>query len=147
MRHSFERKHISPKIPCLSNGLPATPESAIIPRGARAPASELESHLKLIIAESQFVSGILLWFEEASPTGTAADGIGERRDGCGDDGGVSLTIKAVYSEAWGDDEGRLDALDLLLTLCSVPTEREESVFSASAEDVDRGDDGKILHGV
>lgn len=142
MRLSFEHKQISPDMSSQSNGFLQMSGSAVIPGGTRVSASEPEPTLSLIIAESQFVSDTLVWFEEALMIGTGEDRVEDGRRGCGDSSGVSSTIKAIYSKAWADDEGRLDALDLLLTLCSVPVEREDSVFGVGAEDADRGDGGK-----
>ncbi|CAN0495594.1 unnamed protein product, partial [Ectocarpus sp. 12 AP-2014] len=66
-------------------------------------------HLR--IAQRHFV-GLPLWFEqqrdEVKHGGERAD-----RD-------ALLLIKKVYSQAWGRDDGRVDGMDLLLTLCAVP---------------------------
>ncbi|CAM9610693.1 unnamed protein product [Ectocarpus fasciculatus] len=65
----------------------------------------------LRIAQRHFV-GIPLWFEQQRGE--------ERHRGERADREALLSIRKVYSEAWGGDDGRVDGMDLLLTLCAVP---------------------------
>lgn len=73
------------------------------------------------------LSGIPFWFERQEHE---AERGGERAgsDGC------SSTIRAVYAEAWGGDDGRVDGLDLLLTLCAVPGDAVTDDSSAEDDD-------------
>ncbi|CAB1097942.1 unnamed protein product [Ectocarpus sp. CCAP 1310/34] len=65
----------------------------------------------LRIAQRHFV-GLPLWFEQQRDDVNQG---GERADR-----DALLLIKKVYSQAWGGDDGRVDGMDLLLTLCAVP---------------------------
>lgn len=78
----------------------------------------------LRIAQRHFV-GIPLWFEQQRDEVKLG---GERADR-----DALLSIRKVYSEAWGGDDGRVDGMDLLLTLCAVPN-------ASAGGDVSLGED-------
>ncbi|CAM9267910.1 unnamed protein product [Ectocarpus sp. 4 AP-2014] len=65
----------------------------------------------LRIAQRHFV-GLRLWFEQQR------DEVKHGREQANRD--ALLLIRKVYSQAWGGDDGRVDGMDLLLTLCAVP---------------------------
>lgn len=148
MRYAFERQqHASPsEVQGVPKGpLAASPGSATISQGGTATASEnMQSILTLRIAQKCFVDSVRLWFEEETNSSTTTEKVGGHEKG--DEGrkgrGISSTIKAVYSEAWSEDDCRLDVLDLLLTLCAEPTgEGDEESTVVGGEDSHGGDSG------
>lgn len=140
MRDSVQAK-LSPVALPVSNESLTAPESKISSDDQNL-ASEQEPNLGLFIAEDQFAAEVPLWFEGAASIGTESHGAGGSRDGCIVGRGVSQRVKAVYAEAWSDNEGRLDALDLFLTLCCVPAEREETMTGVGKDDPKPEDDGE-----
>lgn len=88
------------------------------------------------------LSSIQMWFEKRGGEEIECE---NGRDGKGTRSAPSTQIKAVYSEAWGGDDARLDGLDLLLTLCAVP---DDSIPAAASVEFDREDginSGQSLH--
>lgn len=77
--------------------------------------------------------GIPLWFEQQD---TQEGYDGERADS----DSLLSTVRAVYTEAWGGGDGRVDGMDLLLTLCAVPG---DSTAGDTVSEEDDGDTGKL----
>lgn len=95
--------------------------AAAAPSAAQAPT--------LRIAQ-RHLSGIPFWFERQERDAER----GGERDGSDS---WSPSIRAVYTEAWGGDDGRVDGLDLLLTLCAVPGDavpRDSSVVDDEGDE-------------
>lgn len=96
------------------------------------------------------LSGIRLWFEEEEEEedeeedGTRGKEAEEqsRRGAACTCGTLASTIKTVYTEAWGEDDGRLGGLDLLLTLCAAPDSRAPEITSIGADAANGGDTGE-----
>lgn len=89
--------------------------------------------LSLRLAQ-QHMKGIRLWFEDdsANLTKDAPRAVEGGKDSRSD----TLAIKDVYMNAWREADDHLDALDLLLTICSVP---DEELVTAPLQ-ASRGDD-------
>lgn len=80
--------------------------------------------------------GIPLWFER--------QGSQERYDGeRADSDRLSSTVRAAYTETWGGEDGRVDGMDLLLTLCEVPGDSAAGDISLGVGEEDDCDTGKL----
>lgn len=108
MRDAFSRKASTASRTSLGEPLNRSPTA----KGPEHASSAAQAPPTLRIPQ-RHLSGIPFWFEREEHE---AERGGER---AGSDG-LSSTIRAVYADAWGGDDGRVDGLDLLLTLCAVP---------------------------
>lgn len=97
-----------------------------------------EQATSLRIAQ-RHLPGIRMWFEEGGEMEVDALAAGEEEGGAR--GASSSTIKAVYSEAWGEDDGRFDGLDFLFTLCAAP---RDNASTPGAEEASEDDDGECF---
>lgn len=139
MREAFRTKPSSASR--LSTGVPARPSSATPTAGAKAAKGHDAQELSNLRFAQRYLPSVRFWFEKEKETKEE----GEHRKGGGSGGSKgSSAIKAVYSEAWVGDDGRLDGLDLLLTLCAVPADSSSPVAVPVVDDKEegRGNDGK-----
>eukprot|EP00903_Cladosiphon_okamuranus_P008129 g7829.t1 len=132
MRRAFGLKASTASRPPTREALGRSPAAKGIDNAA-VTASPAAQTLTLRIAQ-RHLSGIPFWFERQDHE---AERGGERagRDSW------SSTIRAVYADAWGGDDGRVDGLDLLLTLCAVPG--DAVVPDDGAEDSDGDEESGI----
>lgn len=84
--------------------------------------------------------GIRLWFEEGAEGSIKHNAHAPTGIGGEENADLLSRMKDVYWDTWTGDDGRLDALDLLLTLCWV---NQEEVIPGNAEDAPGcGDEGE-----
>eukprot|EP00752_Nemacystus_decipiens_P011065 g9831.t1 len=115
MRHAFSLKASTASRASTGEPLSRPPASKGTEDAATAPAaSAAQAQAPTLRIAQRHLSGIPFWFERQE------DETERRGERAGNDGGWSSTIRAVYADAWGEDDGRVDGLDLLLTLCAVP---------------------------
>lgn len=132
MRHAFGLKASTASRASIGETLKRSPtakkgtESA---ENADTAASSAAQAPTLRIAQ-RHLSGIPFWFEQQEYDEPERGGERAGRDSW------SSIIRAVYTDAWGGDDGRVDGLDLLLTLCAVP---DDAVADDSAVE-DEGDE-------
>lgn len=140
MRQAFQLKVSSTG--CLSAGALPTPGEAGLVREVPPPTPFPQQPCTSIIIPQKQLVGIRLWFEEETEGAIEVRGIPAegRISGKSSSGDVSSSLKAVYWEAWSDDDGRLDALEFLLTLCAVPDDDNPSTTSPG---INSSGDGKI----
>lgn len=132
MRTNFGAK-ASPVLRLSPEGiaLQPSPATAVVgPTGRAAAATAQAPTLKIA---QRHVENIALWFESESDDQEASGGTGGGGEGT-DDPSVSSTIKAVYSQTWGEDDGRLGGLDLLLTLCAIPSDSSAAANLSTGAD-------------
>lgn len=136
MRNAFRLKASSSAQ--LLAAAAAAAETATEPGGNNATTCPITEQASSLRTAQGHLPGIRMWFEQGKEADARAAG-GEGRVGAGDSGGggggaSSSTIKAVYSEAWGEDDGQFNALAFLFTLCAVPRDKQ------STSDVEEGED-------
>lgn len=117
---------------------PATEDVAPTARTVAAAAAQADT---LRVAQ-RHAANMALWFE-SEVNGQEASGGTRCGDECIEDSPLSSAIKAVYFETWGENDGRLRGLDLLLTLCAVPSDRAPVSPPAGADVAHDRDKGEL----
>ena len=111
---------------------------------------ELTSQMTLHLMQRQFQI-FPFWFERQGgeyAKERTADGEGRATELDGKmvqtDTVMAEEIKAVYAETWGDGDGQVDGMDLLLTLCAVPgaCSFESTPAPQNIDEVNCGNDGE-----
>lgn len=137
MRNAFQLKASSSAR--LSAVAPKLSPTATEPGGKDATTRPVTEQVSSLSTAQRHLPGIRMWFEQGKEADARAaggeDGVGG--GGGGGAGGTSLsTIKAVYTEAWGEDDGRFNALAFLFTLCAVPRDNVATFDVKEGEDND-----------
>lgn len=141
MRSNFAVK-ASPASRLSAGGIALQPNPATEDVAPTARAVTAASQADTLRVAQRHAANIALWFE-SEVNGQEASG----ETGCGgegiEDSPLSSAIKAVYLETWGEDDGRLGGLDLLLTLCAVPSDSAPVSPPAGADVVHDRDKGEL----
>lgn len=106
-------------------------------RGSTPENTAIPIQVPTLRIAQRHLPGVPWWFEQQgneAGRGTVHAGV----DSC------SSTIRAVYAEAWGGDDGRVDGMDLLLTLCAVPDERAVDAVALEEDEGEDRDSGEQL---
>lgn len=131
----------SPAIRLSAGGLQPSPTTENVTPIARASAAAAAQADNLIVAQ-RHVANIALWFDSEG-TGQEASG----GEGCGgeriEDSSLSSAVKAVYLETWRESDGHLGGLDLLLTLCAVPSDSAPATPPAGPDVTHDRDKGEV----
>lgn len=114
MRHAFSLKALIASRASIGENINTSPtaEGIEVAENTVAGAAFSAAQVPTLRIAQRHLSGIPFWFEQQEQAER-----GGKRDGSDS---WSSTIRAVYAEAWGGDDERVDGLDLLLTLCAVP---------------------------
>lgn len=91
----------------------STPKGAEPAENVAKAAPSSAAQVQTLRIAQRHLAGIPFWFErEEHEAGRGGELVGSDS--------LCSTARAVYTEAWVGDDGRVDGLDLLLTLCAVP---------------------------
>lgn len=138
MRHAFELKASTASLAVSAEALKrsSTTGRRELADHADAATSSATQTPTLRFAQRHLL-GIPLWFEQLDSQ--------ERYGGVehADGDSWSSTVRAVYTEAWGGGDGRVDGMDLLLTLCAMPGEGAAGGDSLGADEEADWDRGKL----
>ena len=139
MRNNFGVK-ASPASRLSAGGLQPSPTAEDVAPTARTPAAAAAQADTLRVAQ-RHVADIALWFDPEGNGQEASGGAcgGERVK----DSSLSSAVKAVYFETWGESDGHLGGLDLLLTLCAIPSDSVPATPPASSDVTHDRDQGEL----
>ena len=143
MRNSFGVK-ASPASRLSTGGLALQPSPATEDSAPTAGAVAATAQPDTLRIAQMHVANIALWFESKGNSQEASGGTGCGGEGV-DDASLSSAIKAVYFETWRENDGHLGGLDLLLTLCAVPSDSAPASSSAGADVTHDRDKGELCH--